>query len=186
MRFEAVVAAFPCFVRMPGVGVHGGDDPIMGDLPGDLPPPATGCVRIVDPFHVLPSDQRQQRQRRSAAGGAPATFPPAALDPTVVSTSPDRPCPEVVSVLVKVASTANTSPDQGVHQLAPSGSVVPGDVGLAGLGVVDHRCQRGHRFGAEHLPVHPADRRDQLRHGVLRWPPHHPGPWNPTPAASCL
>ncbi len=50
-----------CACRVPGSTVEMTRS--RGDLPGDLPPSATGCVRIVDPFHVLPGDQRQQRQR---------------------------------------------------------------------------------------------------------------------------
>jgi hypothetical protein len=28
---------------MPGLGVHGGNDPVVGDLPGDPPPTTTSC-----------------------------------------------------------------------------------------------------------------------------------------------
>ena len=58
----AVLAARAGLVRMPGVGIHGGDHPVRRYLPGDLPPPV-GAIRALDRLDVLPGHQRQQRHR---------------------------------------------------------------------------------------------------------------------------
>jgi hypothetical protein len=46
---------------MPRLWVHGGDDAVPGDLPGD-PPPPVGPVRSLSGLDILPGDQRQQRR----------------------------------------------------------------------------------------------------------------------------
>src|SRR5207249_5325681 len=47
---------------VPRLRVHDGDDPVLGDLTGDAPPPV-GAIGTLGRFNVLPSDQRQQRHR---------------------------------------------------------------------------------------------------------------------------
>jgi hypothetical protein len=49
---------------VPGIGVHRGDHPVVGDLAGD-PPPPVGAVAALGRLDILPGDQRQQRQRGS-------------------------------------------------------------------------------------------------------------------------
>ena len=58
----SVLAMVDGLVDVAGVGVDGGDDPVYGDLPGDLPP-AVGAVRALGRFDVLACDQREQRHR---------------------------------------------------------------------------------------------------------------------------
>jgi hypothetical protein len=59
----AVPAALRGLAGVAGVRVDGGDDPVGGDLAGD-PSAPVGAVGALGGFHVLPSDQGQQRQRR--------------------------------------------------------------------------------------------------------------------------
>src|SRR6266498_4348973 len=56
---------------MPRLWVHGGDDAVPGDLPGD-PPPSIGPVRSLSGLDILPGDQRQQPHR---GGGLLPQFP---------------------------------------------------------------------------------------------------------------
>ena len=97
---EPVLATWHGLVRVPGLGVDGGDHPVRGDLAGD-PPPAVGAVGALGGFDVLPGDQRQQRHRLGGRG--------------------PRSC--VGQVRQQPVGVA----DQGVDQLVAGVAVVPGD-----------------------------------------------------------
>ena len=62
VRLVAVLVAGAGLVRVPGLGINGGDHPLRGHLPGD-PPAPVGAVRALGRFHVLAGHQRQQRHR---------------------------------------------------------------------------------------------------------------------------
>lgn len=62
MGLEPVDAPVHGLVRVPGVGVHGGDHPVFGDPAGDAPAPV-GAVAVFGRLHVLAGHQRQQRHQ---------------------------------------------------------------------------------------------------------------------------
>jgi hypothetical protein len=76
MGLEPVLAAGHRLVCVPRVGVHSGDHPAGGDLPGD-PPPArpVGVAGVRHVLDVLTGDQGQQPDR-VARGPAGAPGPP--------------------------------------------------------------------------------------------------------------
>ena len=45
----------PVFVRMTGVGINVGNDPVIRDLAGNSSPPIS-AIRTLRGFHVLPGD----------------------------------------------------------------------------------------------------------------------------------
>ena len=146
-------------VRVPGLGVDGGDHPVRGDPPGD-PPPPVGAVGALDRFHVLAGDQRQQRHR---LGGPRAQF--------LLGQVPQQP--------VRIA-------DQRVDQLLPGrlrrprrSPVYPGRRSRARCSVRrsprPRRAPRGAPGGSPRSTGSPCP----------GWPPRHRAPWNPTPAGSC-
>lgn len=59
MALITITAFLSGLVRVAGLGVHGGDQPVRCDLPGDPPPPVR-AVGSLGRFHVLPGDQREQ------------------------------------------------------------------------------------------------------------------------------
>ena len=126
---------------VPGLGVHGRDHPVLGDLAGD-PPPPVGPVGALGGLDVLPGDQRQQRQRGRG---------------------------RLVQVRVRERGHQRVRVvHQRRDQRVLRRRVVPVDLRLARPGVVvpgAHRRDLLRRAG--HLPGHPADRRDQLGDGVL-------------------
>ena len=128
-------------VRVPGLGIHGGDHPLRGHLPGDAPA-SVGAIGALGGFDVLPGDQRQQPDRLGRG--------------------------RVEFLLGQVSQQPVRVRDQGIHQLFASVGVVPGNRRLPRQGVVVPGAPRGdHLPGAGHHPGHPADRCDQLGDRVL-------------------
>ena len=138
----AVPAGLGGLAGVPGLGVHGGDHPVFGDLAGD-PPPPVGPVGALGGLDVLPGDQGQQRHRRRGRA---------------------RPASASCQRRHQRVRVVHQRRDQRVL----GRRVVPVDLRLARPGVVmpgAHRRDLLRRAG--HLPRHPPDRRDQLGDGVL-------------------
>ena len=158
--FEAVLAAVHRLMGMAGLGIDGGDHPIGGHLLRDLPVPV-GAIRALDGFDVLAGDQRQQRHR---LGGPRPEF--------LLGQMPEQP--------MGIA-------DQGVDQLIAGGLVVPGDRRFTRVVVVmGGAVLRRSLGGGGDLAARPAGSRRSAGSRCPGWPPRRRGPWNPTPAASCL
>ena len=104
MGLEPVLAAVAALVRVPGVGVDGGDHPVRRDLAGD-PPPPVGAVGALGGLDVLAGDQRQQRHRLGRLA---------------------RPSRRVARV--EPGQHRQRVADQRVDQLVAGGRVVPGDL----------------------------------------------------------
>ena len=113
VRLVAVLVAGAGLVRVPGLGVDGGDHPLRGHLPGD-PPAPVGAVGALGRFDVLAGHQRQQPDRLRR--GRPEFL---------LGQVPQQP--------VRIT-------DQGVDQPRPGVGVVPGDRRLARIVVVVARC----------------------------------------------
>jgi hypothetical protein len=144
--FEAVLAAFAGLVGMAGIRVDDRDDPVRGDGARDAPAPVAP-IGALGGFDVLTGDQRQQRHRLGLLGLEP-------LVPGVARFEPGQHRERVV--------------DQHRDQLVTGLGVVPGDLGFARAGVVMPRGPgRDDLGGATDLAGDPADRGDQLGHGVL-------------------
>jgi hypothetical protein len=128
-------------VHVPTLRIDRGDHPIRSDFPGDAPA-SVGPVRTLGWFHVLPSDQRQQRQR---------------LSRLVVQFD-----------IGQGTGHAQRVAHQRGNQRIPGSRVVPRDRGFAGIGVVMGVTARGDDLRrARGFPGHSADRSDQLGDGVL-------------------
>jgi hypothetical protein len=118
------------------------DHPVRGDFVGDAPSPV-GPVRAFGGFDVLAGDQRQQRHRLSSLA---------------------------ISIgIVRVGHGHRVQERERVgHQRLAGLLVVPGDGGLARVGVVMRPAAGGDDLaGAGDRTAHPADRGDQLGDGVL-------------------
>ena len=114
--------------------------------PRDAPPPVAP-VRSLGRFDVLPGDQRQQGHRLGLLVGESFA---------------------VGVALVEPGQHRQRVVHQRRDQLVASSRVVPGDLGLARAGVVMPRSPRPDDLGsAIDLAGDPADRGDQLGHGVL-------------------
>jgi hypothetical protein len=151
MRPVAIPALLRRLASVASIRINGGDDPIRGDLAGDLagdPPAPIGPIRTLSTLsrlHILACHQRQQRQQRHRS----------------------------LLLLIQLGALQRRDQrgrvvDQRRHQRILGGRVVPVDLRLARGGVVvaaAHRCDLGGRAG--HLPPDPADRGDQLGDGVL-------------------
>jgi hypothetical protein len=141
MRLEPVLPPVDGLVHMSRLGIHRGDDPVLGDPAGDAPPPV-GAVRAFRRFHVLPGDQRQQGHR---SGGRLVQL-------GIGEHGDDR-----AGVL-----------HQCRDQCLPGGLVVPGDRRLTGIvPVMRVAARRHHLAGAGDLTAYPPHSGNQLGHRVL-------------------
>ncbi len=138
---EALLVTGPVLVDVPRLGVDGGHRAVADRALGDAPA-SVAAVGVVSGFHVLARDQGQQpeRVRRGLAR----------------------------LLLGQPAQQGERVGDQGVDQVGAGGLVVPGDLRLAGVGVVVGGAPgRGGLLGVGDLADDPADRGDQLGDGVL-------------------
>ena len=158
---EPVLAAVRGLVRVPGLGVHGGDDPVRGDLPGD-PPPPVGAVGALGRFHVLPGDQRQQRHRLGRLRR------PSSL----LGQVPEQP--------VRVARPARRP------ARARACLVVPGDRRLARIVRSHARVQCSAITAAAPGTSRPPGGSPRSAGSPCPgWRPRRRAPWSPTPGGSC-
>jgi hypothetical protein len=124
-----------------GLGVHGGDHPVRCGALGDAPAPVA-AVGVLGRLHVLSCDQGQDTDRIRGL---------------------------LTELLVgQVAQQPERVGDQSVDQVGAGLLIVPGDAGLAGIGVVMRGALHGrHVGGAGDLADDRTDRGDQLGDGDL-------------------